>query len=98
MKYVPAVDKDMWDHPSNILEMIVNQDPFFRDLTFVIIGRTGPTGKTWLWEQLCRRGYKAVEPSEDLNNIICYSDCNNYFLIDDSKKTVLIVLNKYVVR
>lgn len=68
----------------------------YADYTYVIMGRPGPTGKTWLRNQLVEAGYKAIELSEDLVGLVYYKDDGNYFRVNHMKKTVLIVLNRSI--
>ena len=69
----------------------------YRDYFFMIAGKPGPTGKTWLWDALTRRGFKAVELTESLekHGLWCQEVNNrNGYTVDHKNKTVLIVLNK----
>lgn len=69
------------------------------NLKYVICGRSGPTGKTWLCNELRKAGHDAVEISEALVGLVSYRDDKNHVL-DSSYGTlnktgwVLIVLNK----
>lgn len=63
-----------------------------REYTYIINGRSGPTGKTWLTNSLVEKGYRAMDVSEATPH---YSaDKNNYIYIDKKSKVVLIVLNR----
>lgn len=64
------------------------------DYTFIITGEPGPSGKTFLRDQLKSRGYKAIEIAENLYDLVRYNDNNNYIRIDHENSYVLIVLNK----
>lgn len=69
----------------------------YRDYFFMIAGKNGPTGKTWLWDALTRRGFKAVELCDSLaKHGLMHRDVNdrNGYTVDHVNKTVLIVLNK----
>lgn len=63
------------------------------DYTYVILGRSGPTGKTWLRNYLVEAGYNAVELSEDIIGLVEYKDDKNHFIVNRMQKMVLIVLN-----
>lgn len=68
-----------------------------KDYTFIIFGKPGPTGKTYLCNLLKKQGYNAIEITESM--IACgqfdgYIDHRNHFVIDKYSKTGLIVLNK----
>lgn len=52
--------------PNDILQFIKNNHEYFKDDTFIILGRPGPCGKTWLYNQLKNSGYNAIEPTEFL--------------------------------
>ena len=77
------------------------------DYTIVILGRPGPTGKTWLCNILTQHGFNAVEISAELTHIIGWGaaidpsviDVNrNYCLVDLEDKHIVVVLNKELVR
>lgn len=46
--------------PNDILQFIKNNHEYFKDDTFIILGRPGPCGKTWLYNQLKNSGYNAI--------------------------------------
>lgn len=62
--------------------------------TYLILGRPGPTGKTWLTNALAHRGLAAMEITEGLLNVVDYGDDINHVIIDHDAKYVLIILNK----
>ena len=63
---------------------------------YIILGRPGPTGKTFLYNMLIRNGYDAVEISEDIFNLVDYKDNENHFEVNYRKKQVVIVMNEPV--
>lgn len=65
-----------------------------REWVYIITGKSGPTGKTFLYEQLKKNGYNAIEISEDMVGLVIYQDTENHYFVDHAKKTLLIVLNK----
>lgn len=65
-----------------------------KDWTYIIFGRGGPTGKTYLWDNMSQLGYKVIEITEDVGPIIDYKDRNNHYLIYEDSKTLIIILNK----
>lgn len=83
--------------PSIILDKILN-NPVVRgrswEFTYVILGQSGPTGKTWLYNQLKIRGLDVVEISEDICYLVRYEDSDNHYIIDELDLKVIIVLNK----
>ena len=62
--------------------------------TYIILGRSGPTGKTYMRNRLKENGYNAVELTESLYRVIGYIDEYNHYIVDEVNKTVTIVLNK----
>lgn len=65
----------------------------YRGYTYYILGRCGPTGKTWLTEKLIEHGYRAVE-LEALNWLVFDLLRRNYVYIDRGTRSVYIILNK----
>ena len=65
--------------------------------TYVILGKPGPTGKTWLQKKLEDLGYNAIEISEAmaLSDAIEYKDGNNH-VIELPSGTTVIILNKWI--
>ena len=61
--------------------------------TYIICGKPGPTGKTWLCTELQKAGHNAVEISEGLFNFVDYRDDLNHML-NDGFGVVIIILNK----
>ena len=84
--------------PSAILRYFTT-DTFFEVLSedtpwaFVILGRPGPTGKTWLCRELQGRGFTAIELSESISLLVDYRDNGNHVVMNDVNKTIVIVLN-----
>ena len=62
--------------------------------TYIVTGRTGPTGKTYLCDLLKRQGYHAIEISEDIFTLVEYKDGKNHFLINDAEKYAIIIKNR----
>ena len=78
----------------DILERIIaRQDR--EKYTYIILGKNGPTGKTWLWKRLRENGLNAIEVTEYLLGIVNIDRDNkhNYFITDDYYNIVVIVLN-----
>lgn len=84
--------------PSRILDFVIKSqdDPAFnsKGYTYVILGKSGPTGKTWLCHKLKTYGFNAIEISEDVLPLIEYNDDKNHIALNGVYKTVVIVLNK----
>lgn len=62
--------------------------------TYIITGKVGPTGKTWLWNELRRSGHKAIEITEQLGPFVTYNDDRNHCVEVGLGNAVLIILNK----
>ena len=66
----------------------------WNEYTFIILGKSGPTGKTWLKEQIAKRGFKVFELTESIYPFVGYSDSKNHYTVDESEKQVTIILNE----
>lgn len=64
------------------------------DYICIILGRTGPTGKSWICEKLKNNGFRAVEISENIYKKVDYTDSNNHCVMDGFHKTITIILNR----
>ena len=62
--------------------------------TFIIMGKSGPTGKTTLKQALIDRELNAIEISENMLQYVSYNDDTNHFVFDSCNRTYIIVLNK----
>lgn len=62
--------------------------------TIIVTGRPGPTGKTWLREQLRAMGYNVIEISESLCWFVEYGDEKNHVVFDGLDNTYVVILNK----
>ena len=83
--------------PARLLDHILKSPTKFpKDYTYVILGRVGPTGKTWLTKELNNRGYKAFDLTESMYNLIDYPNDSNDYRIDQWQKFVTIVLNRRI--
>ena len=87
--------------PREILNYItkecVSQD-VAKKCKYVILGRPGSTGKTWLKDRLTELGYNAVEISEDVCSIVSYHDNYNHIIVDAFSTRMTIILNKPYVK
>jgi hypothetical protein len=86
-------------NPSNILryftgnavfQMVQEREPY----TFIILGRGGPTGKTWLCNGLRKYGFMAFELSESILPLVDYKDNRNHVIRDGVGRSIIIVLNR----
>lgn len=66
----------------------------YESWTYIILGEGGPTGKSFLCDQLRKNGYNAVEISEEVCDLVNYRDRTNHYRIDWVNKKVVIVLNR----
>lgn len=80
--------------PQAYFDRLYAHDDVYMGYTIVIMGKSGPTGKTWLAKKLREKGFNAVEIAEDVFNNISYLDSNNHFTVNGFNKTVTIILNK----
>lgn len=83
--------------PSEILRWITNAcicEKRAKEMTYIILGKPGPTGKTWLTQALRDRGYKAIEISEEVYDMVDYHDDKNHFIEDPYGRHVTIILNR----
>lgn len=62
--------------------------------TFIICGKPGPTGKTWLRNQLRALGWNAVELPMDATPFITYNDDENHIIQDNFENIVVVILNE----
>lgn len=85
------------DNPSEVVRLAQQWHDMGEDRTFVICGKPGPTGKTWLWNELRKAGHNAIEISDGLGGLVDFRDDNNY-LRDIGFRTAVVILNKPVLR
>lgn len=64
-----------------------------KEYTYIILGKPGPTGKTYLATELKRRGFNAFEITEDIMYLVEYKSDRNHYIINHENKTVVMVLN-----
>ena len=84
--------------PRDILDTILSSKNLFNpeEYTYIIMGHVGPTGKTWLCNELRHHGHNAIEITDQIYDIVDYHDEHNYFRRDVVNKQVVIVLNKKI--
>lgn len=70
-----------------------NHKDFTSEYLYLILGKPGPTGKTWLTQKLKERGCQAAELSEELAPFL-NADRFNHVVVDDLEKQVVIILNR----
>lgn len=81
--------------PKNIYYQILkNGIPQDDDYIFVILGKPGPSGKTWLCNQLRGLGYTVYELTHGVHNFIDFTDEKNHYVVDHIEKQVIIILNE----
>lgn len=80
------------------------------DYTIIILGKAGPTGKTWLTNKLNEKGWKAIEIGDLFlshsivqNGVlirnpwfISYNDNNDHVIVEDDRKVVVMILNQNI--
>lgn len=80
--------------PNDVLRRIIN-DPH-KDSPgriYIILGKTGPTGKTWLWDKLTKHGLNAIEITESIDGLVTYNDDQNHY-IEPIFGVTVVILNK----
>ena len=86
--------------PQIILYQLVSEIPQnnpnipYREYVFVILGQPGPTGKTWLCDQLRVRDYTSYELPFETYNFVDFADKKNHYVVDHINKMVTIILNE----
>lgn len=85
-----------WNVNRILLFVMRDMRDIAKDYTYIILGRPGKTGKTWLCNELRVHGLSAFEISEDICDLVQYGDGENHFLINDYDKQVTIILNKSI--
>lgn len=83
--------------PQSLLERITASETSM-EYTYIITGKNGPTGKSWLWRELRKRGYKAFEINESLFRYVRIEFCDNFnhYVINELDNSMLIILNELV--
>lgn len=77
--------------------IIDSPNTYPKDYTYLILGQVGPTGKTWLTNELVHHEYKAFDLAEDLYNLLDYrNDTDNICVVNHVQKFVTIVLNRRI--
>ena len=65
--------------PEGILKYLTHSRTVNLDYsTIVITGKIGPTGKTWLREELRVRGYNVVEITPSIYRFVEFNDADNH--------------------
>lgn len=78
-----------------ILKRILRDNRIRREtFTIIITGRVGPTGKTWLCNELKKKGYRAMEMSPLFHSLNLKDDGVNHVVVDDCMDQIIVVLNE----
>ena len=65
-----------------------------KEMIYLVMGKGGPTGKTWLVYQLRGAGLRAIDVTEDAFEFVISRRCSgNYMKVDEANKVVYISLN-----
>lgn len=81
--------------PKYILRHITHSKQLNHDrYTFIILGKVGPTGKTWLCRELRSRGFDAIELAPTVYAEVSYKDNHNHLIVDEEQNCVTIILNR----
>lgn len=87
------------ERANDILQYARHRELMGDDPIYIICGKSGPTGKTWIWNELKKRGYNAIEISEGIGGFVEYPDNKNHMRAGGigflgGRPLVIIVLNK----
>lgn len=88
------LSKTLYTFINNIVRDIKDIGANPKNYTFIILGKSGPTGKTYLCELLRSQGYNAFEISEEVLPYVEYVDDRNHYTIAGIHKQVTIILNQ----
>lgn len=83
--------------PSEILDYICHHcisSELAKRTKYIILGKPGCTGKTWLTDQLRERGYNSTEITEEVVGLVNFNDDKNHVIEDPYGRHMIIVLNK----
>lgn len=84
----------IYDRSASYIFDEIKSSPFLKDYTFIITGKIGPTGKTWLTNKLRESGYTAIEITDQLYTLVDYIfPDRNAVHFDRINRTAVIVLN-----
>lgn len=83
-----------FERSSEILNYAAQRAVMGYDPCYIICGKGGPTGKSWLCNELRKAGHTAIEISEGINRFVDYRDNENHMC--EVGFNVIIVLNKYI--
>lgn len=86
------------DKPRDVLDYANRNKSLGRNFTYVILGKTGPTGKSCLTEALKNDGHTAVEISPMINPFIDYEVLANSNFMIEYVDTVAVFLGKPIAR
>lgn len=86
------------DTPRDVLNYANRNKALGRNFTYVILGRTGPTGKSCLTEALKNAGHTAVEISPLVNPFVDYEVLANSNFMVEYGDVVAVFLGKPVDR
>ena len=75
----------------------ITTSPTLYKYTVLIMGRPGPTGKTWLCDHFNAVGVRAIELSETINGDVSYDYDLNRVYIDRDNEIVTVILNKSII-
>lgn len=66
--------------------------------TFIITGKNGPTGKTYLTNLLKKKGFNSIEITEDLLGYVSYIDDKNHFILTKFGDAITVILNEPLIK
>ena len=86
--------------PKSLLNIIksIEKCAFKTSTTFIITGKNGPTGKTHLTNFLKKKGFNAIEITEDLFGHVTYNDNKNHIVLNRFEDVTTVILNEPLIR
>lgn len=81
----------------NIIKSI-EKCAFKTSTTFIITGKNGSTGKTYLTNLLKKKGFSVIEITEDLLGIVSYVDDKNHIVLNRFEDVTTVILNEPLIR
>ena len=66
--------------------------------TFIITGKNGPAGKTYLTNWLMKKGFNAIEITDDLLGYVSNIDDKNHFVLNRFGDAMTVILNEPLIR
>lgn len=86
------------EKPRDVLDYANRRKALGKNITYVVLGKAGPTGKSRLTEALKNAGHTAVEVSPLINPFISYEVLANCNFMIEYGDTIAVFLGKPIDR